>query len=748
MAPSQGSPRKLRSSTSVVVKGKKTTSNSVPHHRPSDQRVSNTAGEISQLIANSRTGIWKPSAELKVVHLRGILKHYKVPKVASARRPFLVERYKLLVDENTQSPPDREGVAVPLAQVDNNQRSKKNRKKVASDDHENRLPLSKPRKGNRSRPQVVASNLQTRDTSPETPYEVDQLESRSDFIQDGHESSSDDVPLASLPRPLTIPNHSDHIRPQTTDPNLTKHKSLPHLRNEDGRLNPRPQFNQDLDETSSDNVPLATTSRPSIRYDTINHGENDISQSKDDLPLASVLRPTSRSNPLSNSNDALTNDIPSRHSPNRLLDPAVLNDSLGATTNLPEAKDTLVNQLDVGGCDRTLLLPSASGVTISTSEVAISDSGTLSTNSKAFSHFKVFLSRPADSSMILDVDKISLREMKAILSSKAIPGSLAHREEDILANYLDLCSQYHDQIFRKFRRLGNSWPSQNSTRVAAPGRSTTSAKHIQGPPTSAIHVQGTATSATHVQGTPPLVIPIQSASARSVDQNHPSMEPPRPIGQSNIQASEAGDLTADLKGNSATWQRPACVVTDSCMIGCKRSQSPPAPRSQRQMHSTSSLMGLHASELTPSQLKEILDNHQISYHPSDRLARIVNKYNELLSSVELETQQKVRRKQNQRVTRYSRPRTATKEHSRPGNCEANDTQREEVYIEDISPIYHNNVEGAVDTNQPVLPVPSYSRSQKACGLGAAYFRQNDPTPTVFELSVWELDHRNPHKFLA
>jgi hypothetical protein len=178
------------------------------------------------------------SAELKVVHLRGILKHYKVPKVASARRPFLVERYKLLVNENTQSPPDREGVAVPLAQVDNNQRSKKIRKKVASDDHENRLPLSKPRKGNCSRPQVVASNLQTRDTSPETPYEVDQLESRSDFIQDGHKSSSDDVPLASLPRPLTIPNNSDHIRPQTTDPNLTKHESLPHLRNEDGRLNP------------------------------------------------------------------------------------------------------------------------------------------------------------------------------------------------------------------------------------------------------------------------------------------------------------------------------------------------------------------------------------------------------------------------------------------------------------------------------------------------------------------------------
>jgi hypothetical protein len=183
--------------------------------------------------------------------------------------------------------------------------------------------------------------------------------------------------------------------------------------------------------------------------------------------------------------------------------------------------------------------------------------------------------------------------MKAILSSKAIPGSLAHREEDILANYLDLCSRYHDQIFRKFRRVGNSWPSQNSTRVAAPGRSTTSAKHIQGPPTSAIHVQGTATSATHVQGTPPLVIPIQSASAWSVDQNHPSTEPPRPIGQSNIQASEAGDLTADLKGNSATWQRPACVVTDSCMIGCKRSRSPPAPQSQRQMHSTSSFMGLH-----------------------------------------------------------------------------------------------------------------------------------------------------------
>jgi hypothetical protein len=70
MAPSQGSPRKLRSSTSVVVKGKKTTSNSVPHHRPSDQRVSNTAGEISQLIANSRTGVWKREIQEEILQLK------------------------------------------------------------------------------------------------------------------------------------------------------------------------------------------------------------------------------------------------------------------------------------------------------------------------------------------------------------------------------------------------------------------------------------------------------------------------------------------------------------------------------------------------------------------------------------------------------------------------------------------------------------------------------------------------------
>ncbi|KAI9629312.1 hypothetical protein KEM48_013106 [Puccinia striiformis f. sp. tritici PST-130] len=51
---------------------------------------------------------------------------------------------------------------------------------------------------------------------------------------------------------------------------------------------------------------------------------------------------------------------------------------------------------------------------------------------------------------------------------------------------------------------------------------------------------------------------------------------------------------------------------------------------------------LHTSELTPSQLKEILDQHQISYDPNDRLARIINLYNELLSSMELETQHKNR----------------------------------------------------------------------------------------------------------
>ncbi|KAH9456531.1 hypothetical protein Pst134EB_012732 [Puccinia striiformis f. sp. tritici] len=334
--------------------------------------------------------------------------------------------------------------------------------------------------------------------------------------------------------------------------------------------------------------------------------------------------------------------------------------------------------------------------------------------------------------------------MRAVLSSNGITHTFAHQKDEIAPKYLDLCSRYDETLLRKSRRLNNTWLSRSWTKVVAPGNVNTSEACIQGPETSTSQIQdvtpfvlpikfpprqsvdqSTDASTTRIQDVTPLVLPTQSPPRQPVNQTHPYTEPTHPIGRLNLQATEIGDLATDLKGDFAISHSPATrqelLLMLSCMVGCKRSRSPLVLQSHQQIHNTSSLLGLHASELTPSQLKEILDQHQISYDPNDRLARIINLYNELLSSMELETQHKVRRKQNQHVTRYPRPRRSTQKQSRPRN----DTQSAETsaVVDSISPIY--------EAVQPFYPASTYIPSDD-------HRPPSHNDPLVF---------RNPTKFL-
>ncbi|KAI7934236.1 hypothetical protein MJO29_016486 [Puccinia striiformis f. sp. tritici] len=822
MAPSPGSPRKLRSSTSVRAKGKKNISNSVSYRRPADQPVSqktpNPAEEILELIANSSKGIWKTSDELKVVHLRGILKHYQVPKIANARRPSLVKRYNLLIDENTQSHLTSESVVFSLAPVNYNKQSTKKRKRAGSDINKDDSPLPKPRKKTRARPQVTSPHVSKgalpeltceirkpksasesyRSSSNNTPsastpkapiifnpsnhispqtidlnlqndtissdqngkdihldpgsesnqdldktstYDVGQLKSSTKSNQDHGNSSSDNVPLASTPKPSIISNCSSHISPQTTNPNLQNNKISSDQNERDGCLNPGSESDQDLDETTSDDFPLASTSRPLIMNDKTKHREND--NLTNNLPLACVPRSASTSNSFSQKNNNSTDNIHMSLLPIQSHDPTISNISPSAATSLPatshhsetttlsQTHDQRASQSETGAYKNVLLPPNSS-------DADMSNHGTVATNNGVFSHFEAFLSTPsltvlgkrkrvADTSIISDVEKVSFQEMRAVLSSNGITHTFAHQKDEIAPKYLDLCSRYDETLLRKSRRLNNTWLSRSWTKVVAPGNVNTSEACIQGPETSTSQIQdvtpfvlpikfpprqsvdqSTDASTTRIQDVTPLVLPTQSPPRQPVNQTHPYTEPTHPIGRLNLQATEIGDLATDLKG-------------------CKRSRSPLVLQSHQQIHNTSSLLGLHvlivfiASELTPSQLKEILDQHQISYDPNDRLARIINLYNELLSSMELETQHKVRRKQNQHVTRYPRPRRSTQKQSRPRN----DTQSAETsaVVDSISPIY--------EAVQPFYPASTYIPSDD-------HRPPSHNDPLVF---------RNPTKFL-
>ncbi|KAI9607791.1 hypothetical protein H4Q26_005236 [Puccinia striiformis f. sp. tritici PST-130] len=716
-------------------------------YQPVSQKTPNPAEEILELIANSSKGIWKTSDELKVVHLRGILKHYQVPKIANARRPSLVKRYNLLIDENTQSHLTSESVVFSLAPVNYNKQSTKKRKRAGSDINKDDSPLPKPRKKTRARPQVTSPHVSKgalpeltceirkpksasesyRSSSNNTPsastpkapiifnpsnhispqtidlnlqndtissdqngkdihldpgsesnqdldktstYDVGQLKSSTKSNQDHGNSSSDNVPLASTPKPSIISNCSSHISPQTTNPNLQNNKISSDQNERDGCLNPGSESDQDLDETTSDDFPLASTSRPLIMNDKTKHREND--NLTNNLPLACVPRSASTSNSFSQKNNNSTDNIHMSLLPIQSHDPTISNISPSAATSLPatshhsetttlsQTHDQRASQSETGAYKNVLLPPNSS-------DADMSNHGTVATNNGVFSHFEAFLSTPsltvlgkrkrvADTSIISDVEKVSFQEMRAVLSSNGITHTFAHQKDEIAPKYLDLCSRYDETLLRKSRRLNNTWLSRSWTKVVAPGNVNTSEACIQGPETSTSQIQdvtpfvlpikfpprqsvdqSTDASTTRIQDVTPLVLPTQSPPRQPVNQTHPYTEPTHPIGRLNLQATEIGDLATDLKG-------------------CKRSRSPLVLQSHQQIHNTSSLLGLHvlivfiASELTPSQLKEILDQHQISYDPNDRLARIINLYNELLSSMELETQHKVRRKQNQHVT--------------------------------------------------------------------------------------------------